>query len=217
MRGLAAVYGGSAPHHRALHEPKYARWLAATIYLPDLPAADLSAYAGLLVPERIHAGLLDAARPHLLAFLEEGGTLVVFAEQSVYRTRPVGWLPGIAWEHRPTNYWWWREPGGSLGLHAHHPEHSLWRYLTLADATWHHHGVFRPPPEAVTLISAADGGGVLYVDEVSTPGRLVVAALDPLYHFGSYFMPPAERFLDGFLPWVVEELLWRAPAVAPEL
>jgi hypothetical protein len=41
MRRLAAVYGGSAPHHRALNEPKYARWLAGCVYLPELPDADL--------------------------------------------------------------------------------------------------------------------------------------------------------------------------------
>ncbi|MDT7610962.1 MAG: hypothetical protein QOG96_5465, partial [Pseudonocardiales bacterium] len=36
-RGLAAVYGGSAWHHRALTEPKYARHLTGgLLYLPDL-------------------------------------------------------------------------------------------------------------------------------------------------------------------------------------
>ena len=45
---------------------------------------------------------------------------------------------------------------------------------------------------------------MLYVDEVSTPGTLVVTTLDPMSHFGSYFMPATERFLDGFLPWLAE-------------
>ena len=36
MRRVLAVYGGSAAHHRALNEPKYAKWLAGTVYLPDL-------------------------------------------------------------------------------------------------------------------------------------------------------------------------------------
>lgn len=27
-------------------------------------------------------------------------------------------------------------------------------------------------------------------------------SLDPMYHFGSYFMPATERFLDGLLPWL---------------
>ena len=54
------------------------------------------------------------------------------------------------------------------------------------------------------LVTHDDGGAVLYVDRISTPGTLVVATLDPMSHFGSYFMPATERFLDGFLPWLAE-------------
>ncbi len=35
----------------------------------------------------------------------------------------------------------------------------------------------------------------------------VITCLDPIGHVGSYFMAATERFLDGFLPWVVEEVL----------
>ena len=48
---------------------------------------------------------------------------------------------------------------------------------------------------------------MLHIDRVSTSGTLLVTSLDPMYHFGSYFMPATERFLDGFLPWVVQDLL----------
>ncbi|MDT7628310.1 MAG: hypothetical protein QOI50_240, partial [Pseudonocardiales bacterium] len=58
-RGLAAVYGGSAWHHRALTEPKYARHLTGgLLYLPDLADTDLTGHPGLLIPERLHRGLL---------------------------------------------------------------------------------------------------------------------------------------------------------------
>ncbi len=204
MRRLAAVYGGSAPHHRALNEPKYAQWLDGTVYLPDLPTADLDGYDGVIVPERLHAGKLHAARPRLVEVLDRGGMVVLFGEQSVYGHHPAGWLPGIDWEHRPTNFWWWLEPGAASPLQGHHPDHHLWRHLTLSEVTWHHHGVFNPPPGAVTLVSAADGGAVLYLDQASTPGTLVVAALDPMSHYGSYFMPATERFLDAFLPWLAD-------------
>ncbi|HET9442584.1 MAG TPA: hypothetical protein VFO65_04630 [Acidimicrobiales bacterium] len=202
LRRMAAVYGGSSAHHRALHEPKYARWLAGTVYLPDLPGADLSGYDGLIVPERLHAGRQQASRPRLLEVLGRGGTVVLFGDQTVYADQPRGWLPGVDWQHRPTNYWWWRQPGADSGLRPHHPAHPLWRHLTLEDATWHQHGVFHPPPGAEVLISTDDGGAVLYVDRHSTPGTLVVTSLDPMSHFGSYFMPATERFLDGFLPWL---------------
>ena len=202
LRRVAAVYGGSSAHHRALHEPKYARWLAGSVYLPDLPGSDLSGYDVVIVPERLHAGLQQASRPHLLEVLDRGGTVVLFGDQTVYAEQPRGWLPGVDWEHRPTNYWWWREPGAASGLRAHRPEHPLWRHLTLEDATWHQHGVFHPPLGADVLISTDDGGAVLYVDHWSTPGTLVVTSLDPISHFGTYFMPATERFLDGFLPWL---------------
>lgn len=206
MRRFAALYGGSAQHHRALHEPKYARWLARRVYLPDLPRTELSGLDGLIVPERLHRGLLQAGHAQILGVLEQGGTVVVFGEQAVYGDQPCGWLPGVRWEHRPTNYWWWTEPEPRSGIVAAQPDHSLFGRLNLDDATWHHHGVFWPPGGTQTIIATEDGGAVLYVDPVSTAGTLVVTSLDPLYHFGSYFMPAAERFLDGFLPWIVQDL-----------
>lgn len=216
MRRLAAIYGGSAAHHRALTEPRYARWLAGTVYLPDLAAAGLDAYDGVIVPERLHAGKLAAGRHRLVEVLDRGGTVVLFGEQSVYGAQPAGWLPGIDWEHRPTNFWWWLDAGATSPLVGHHPDHDLWGHLSLSAVTWHHHGVFRPAPGAVALISATDGGAVLYTDQVSTPGTLVVAALDPMSHYGSYFMPATERFLDGFMPWLAQGDL-TAPTLTTEL
>jgi hypothetical protein len=39
---------------------------------------------------------------------------------------------------------------------------------------------------------------------------MLITCLDPISHFGSYFMPATERFLDGFLPWVSAELLGKS-------
>lgn len=55
---------------------------------------------------------------------------------------------------------------------------------------------------ATSFVDARGLGSVLYVDTVTPQGTLVVAALDPFYHHGSYFMPATTRFLDGFLPWL---------------
>ncbi|MGH2732858.1 MAG: hypothetical protein ACRDJG_07955 [Actinomycetota bacterium] len=208
MKRLAAVYGGSAPHHRTLNEPKYRRCLSELIYLPDLPHADLSRVDGLLIPERLHQGKLGAAADQVLGFLESGGCVIAFGGGE----HPPSWLPGLIWEPRPTNFWWWLEPGATGGLSFPHPVHSLFRFITPADATWHYHGVLHPPPGAEVLIGLEEGGAVCYLDRESTPGTLLVAALDPISHFGSYFMPASERFLDGFLPWVVWDLLETTPA-----
>jgi hypothetical protein len=76
----------------------------------------------------------------------------------------------------------------------------------MLDCTWHYHGVLDPPDGAEVLVTLPGGEALLYVDRVSTPGTLVVSTLDPLSHYGGYFMPATERFLDGFLPWLAGEV-----------
>jgi hypothetical protein len=78
--------------------------------------------------------------------------------------------------------------------------------MTLADATWHFHGYFAPPPGARSLIDLVGGGSILYDDTESYGGRAIVTSLDPFYHHGSHFMPATTRFLDRFLSWLAGEL-----------
>lgn len=198
---LAAVYGGTPFQNRTLNEPKYRKHIDEIIYLLDLPTVDLSQYDAVIIPDRMHPDRLMEGQEGILRYLDQGGTVIAFGEQ------PTPLLPGVDWEYRPTNFWWWLEPNARSGLVLRKPEHSLFNYLTLADCTWHQHGVFTPPEGAETLVAMDDGGVVMYMDEVSTPGRLLVTCLDPIAHYGSYFMPATERFLDGFLPWVSAELL----------
>ncbi|MGQ0480613.1 MAG: hypothetical protein ACT4O0_06235 [Pseudonocardia sp.] len=196
--GLAAVYGGSAQHHRSLTHPKYAPHLTGgLVYLPELADTDLTGYHGLVIPERVHRGRLDAAADRILELLDAGGTVFAFSGGEP----PPEFLPGVSWQHRPTNFWWWLDPGADLGLRSPSPDHSLFDHLSVRDCTWHYHGVLEPPAGAEVLVSLPSGEALLYVDQVSTRGTLVVATLDPLSHFGSHFMPATERFLDGFLPW----------------
>jgi hypothetical protein len=201
MKRLGIIYGGASYHHRTLNHPKYREFFSRSIYLPDFDQTNLSDLDGLLIPARLHRRLILSIRPKLEEFLRNGKAVLAFGEQ------PTPYLPGVNWEYRPTNFWWWKEPGGSSGLVLARPEHSLFRHITLEDATWHYHGVFWPPLDSETLIATDDGGAVLYIDRVSTPGTIVVTSLDPIYHFGSYFMPATERFLNGFLPWTVKDLL----------
>ncbi|MDQ3762005.1 MAG: hypothetical protein M3460_10005 [Actinomycetota bacterium] len=200
-RGLAAVYGGSAQHHRTLTEPKYAQHLTGgLIYLPELADTDLTAYRGLLIPERLHRGLLDRAADRIVELLDTGGTVIVFSGGE-----PIPeFLPGVRWQHQPTNFWWWLEPGADLGVRIAAKEHPLFQRLTIRDCTWHYHGVLEPPDGAQVLVRLTTGEALLYVDQVSTAGTIVVSTLDPISHYGGYFMPATERFLDGFMPWAAE-------------
>ncbi len=208
-RGLAAVYGGSAQHHRALAEPRYARQLTGgMIYLPDLADTDLTAYRGLLIPERLHRGLLDRAADRITELLDAGGMVIAFSGGE-----PIPeFLPGVCWEHRPTNFWWWLEPEADLGVRLGAVDHPLFQRLMLRDCTWHYHGVLEAPEGAQVLVKLTTGEALLYVDQVSTAGTIVVSTLDPISHYGGYFMPATARFLDAFLPWAAgesEELIIR--------
>jgi hypothetical protein len=193
LKKLAILYGGSLPEHRVLAQPKYRSWLSATIPLLELPKTDLSRFQGLLVPEGLHHQRLKAASEQIHQFLSAGGTVCLFGDQ------PIPWLPGLDWKFRVAN----RPQPGELIIE--HPESSFHQRLGLEDV-WHHHGVFHPPAGAKTLLATSDGATVLYIDRVSTTGTLLVTSLDLLVHIGRTANPVSERFLERFLPWVVERL-----------
>jgi hypothetical protein len=199
MPNIAIIDGGTSYHHRALYGERYRHFFSKIIYVRDLPTTVLDRFSAVIIPDRTHPGLLRAARAQLVRYLSQGGTLVALGETQAHT-----WLPGVVWEHRPTNFWWWKRAGATLGLHAAAPEHALFKHLPIAHATWHYHGVFTVPPAAQAVIAVDDGGAVLYEDTVTTAGKMIVSSLDPFYHYGSYFMPITEKFLDGFLEWLHE-------------
>jgi hypothetical protein len=194
---VAALDAGTSYHAVALGG-RYAPLIDVRLYVPELARHDLAAFAAVIVTCRTPPDLLVEHGARLRGYLAGGGMLVVMGE-----TAPDRWLPGVRLTPCETDWWWWLEPGADLGLEIADPDHPLLRRLALADATWHLHGTIDPPDGARSVIEAR-GGSILYDDEVSTPGRLVVTTLDPFYHHGSFFMPATTRFLDAFLPWVRE-------------
>lgn len=194
---IAALDAGTYYHHRTFHTPELMPYLDRHLYLPELDDAALAGCDALIVSCRTNPDLLVPHRERFARFLAAGKTLVAMGETGAHR-----WLDGVRWTDCEVNFWWWMTPGADSGLRLAHPAHPLFSHLTLADATWHQHGTFTPPPGARSLIDKAGAGSVLYEDRHSTPGRLIVTSLDPMYHHGSYFMPAASRFLRGFLPWL---------------
>lgn len=194
---IAMLDAGSYYHQRTLQTPELARYIDRAIYIRELDDQALADCDTLIVSCRTHPDLLVAQRERFARFLAAGKTLVAMGETGSER-----WLDSVRWTPCEVNFWWWKETGADSGLRLSAPGHPLFRYLSLADATWHQHGSFIPPPGAVSLIDKVDAGSVLYEDCHSTPGRLIVTSLDPMYHHGSYFMPAASRFLLGFLPWL---------------
>ena len=193
MKRLGMIYGGSLPEHRVIEDRRFRPWLAQTIYLPELPEADLSDLDGLIVPEGTNHRLLQGVAPTLHAYLETGGTVVTFGDQ------PAAWLPGMAWEFRPAL--------SAPTLVAEGPDHLFHDKVPVLDAIRHHHGILRAPAGADTILATQDGAAVLYVDRVSTKGTALVSTLDPIRHCGETAVPAAGRFLELFLPWLVGEIL----------
>lgn len=196
MRKIAVIYSGHASHYRTFHEPKFAQYIEKLIYLPDLENTDLDPFDVLIVPSQLNSNLLLKSAKKIHKFADNGKTVVALGPQ------PWEWIPNQKWEHRPTNFWWWLEENADSGLRVKNENHPFFDYFTLEDSSWHQHGVFWPPSNATTLISTIDNGSVLYIDEVSTNGTWIITTLDPDYHFGSYFMPSAERFLEALFPWL---------------
>jgi hypothetical protein len=199
---IAAIDGGTSFHHHSLRMPPFAPFFDALIYAPELGAARLEDYAALIVTCRMNADLIAPHRDKLARYLEGGGLLVAMGDTDAHR-----WLPGGAdWTKTPTNYWWWKA-GDESGLRLGAPEHPLFRFITLADATWHYHGYFAPPAGATSLVDAEGLGSVLYDDRSTlAPGRVIATTLDPFAHHGTFFMPATTRFLTGFLPWLCGEI-----------
>lgn len=198
---ILALHAGTAYHCESLEGPRYRGFFDALIRPEDLDPVELSAFDVLMVPCRTPGRRLVRHRPLFQTYLGHGGTIVAMGETSQHL-----WLPGIDFAPEPTNWWWWLEPGASLDIEIADPAHPLFQRLRPDDIAWHLHGSFAPPQGARSLIDKSDGRSVLYVDEITTAGRLIVTSLDPFYHHGSHFMPATTRFLDGFLPWLREDI-----------
>lgn len=199
MRKIAALYAGSSYQNRSWNEPKYKKYIADVLYIPDLQDDSLDGFDVVLVPSRLHLSLLARIRPLLDRFSARGGIVVMFWPQAHEQA-----APNQRWEYRPTNYWWWLDPQESIGYVVRRPEHNLFQYVKPEDCIWHYHGMFHPPEGADVLVTLGDEGAILYVDKVTSKGTWIVMSLDPEFHYGSYFMPATERFLDGFMPWLAE-------------
>ena len=191
---LIAINAGTYYQIEALESPRYAEHFDA-VTAPEGLAGHLTAADALFVPCRTPPQRMIAQGAIVEAHLAAGGTVIAMGE-----SRSDLWAPNVVFHARPTNWWWWLEPGADLGNVVTAPEHPLMRGIGKTEITWHLHGHFDPPLGAEVLATDAEGMAILYVDAKSTPGRLVVTSLDPIYHHGSHFMPATTRFLDRFLP-----------------
>jgi hypothetical protein len=196
---ILAVHPGAYYHIESLEGRRYAGLFDALVRPEDLPDLTLSRYDAILVPCRTPTERMMPMKAEVLRYLDGGGTIIATGESDSHL-----WLPGISFCPQDTNFWWWLTPGADLGVRIAKPEHPLFERLEQRDLTWHLHGWFDVPEGAEVLAVNSAGKPILYIDEVTTRGRMILTTLDPFFHHGSHFMPATTRFLDGFLPWMRE-------------
>jgi len=198
---ILAIHPGAFYHVESLENPRYAKYFDQLVRPEDLADVRLEDFNVVLIPCRAPADRMIPLKQQLQDYLDQGGTVVATGE-----SHSELWLPGIKFSPQDTNFWWWLEKDGDLGVRLAKPQHSLFQHLGEKDVTWHLHGWFDVPDGAEVLAVNAEKNPILYVDEVTTKGKMVVTSLDPFYHHGSHFMPATTQFLNGFLPWMRKEL-----------
>lgn len=198
---ILAVHPGAYYHIESFEAPRYAGLFDRLVRPEDLAAERLEDHAVVLIPCRTPADRMEPHKQQLRAYLDSGGTIIATGESESQL-----FLPGIKFTPQPTNFWWWLTPGADLGVRITKPEHSLFERLAQRDVTWHLHGWFDVPDGAEVLAVNGENKPILYIDEVTTRGRMIITSLDPFFHHGSHFMPATTRFLDGFLPWMCDTL-----------
>lgn len=198
---ILAVHPGAYYHIESFEAPRYAGLFDRLVRPEDLAAERLEDHAVVLIPCRTPADRMEPHKQQLRAYLDNGGTIIATGESESQL-----FLPGIKFTPQPTNFWWWLTPGADLGVRITKPEHSLFERLAQRDVTWHLHGWFDVPDGAEVLAVNGENKPILYIDEVTTRGRMIITSLDPFFHHGSHFMPATTRFLDGFLPWMRDTL-----------
>lgn len=148
---IGVLEGGTSYHRFALADPGVARRVGRVLYLPELHWQDLDGLRALVVADWLHPGLLRQHAGLLLDFAARGGWLVVLGQVEAHT-----WVPGARWEPRPTNFWWWLEPGADPGVRACHPGYPLFRQL---DPPRRRLALPRAAAPAAGRAAAAGGGG----------------------------------------------------------
>ena len=200
---MAMLHCGSHAQLATLADPALEPYRIRSVHARTALFTDLDDVDVVVVADRIRLDLLAPWAEALRSRTEAGATVVVLGENRVGE-----WLPGAREQQRPTIFWWWRT-GEDSRIRRTHTGHPAATWFTDKALTWHYHGVLEPPEGAVSLVDlhTTEGeldGSLLYVDDTSTAGRLLVTTMDPVYHHGSGFMPGATQLLYSVLRWASE-------------
>lgn len=202
---LTVIHSGLPQHLICLAD--YGRFIDRAVYFRDLAPGDLRESRAVVIACRSDNDLVAAYAGLFHDYLDDGGFLVVMGGVRVDLIDP-----RIAYVPTATNYQWFMQPDPDSGHRARTPAHSLHRFLTIESMQWHRHGHYLAPEGAEPLVelcrphSEERVGDVMFDDRMGFNGRLLATTLDPHLHHGGHYIMGATRFLNGFYPWLRQEI-----------
>jgi len=203
---LAFIHNGLPQHSNCLRD--YGRFIDKDVYFPEMTEADLDGCKAAVIACRSDNDLLFQHAGTLRAFLDHGGILAIMGGM---RADIVD--PNITFiETGGTNFTWFMQENPDSGHRLRSPDHGLHNFIGLKDMQWHRHGYYMKPDRAETIVELCQPhsdvrvGDILFEDRSSFRGRLIATTLDPHFHHGGHYIPSTTRFLNGFYPWLRQEI-----------
>lgn len=199
MNKIAILDNGTAYNLVALHQEPFNQYFERVIYYPKITKADLDGIDVLIVTCLSNIDHHMQNKELFMDFLAQGKTLVVMA-----RNEPYKWLPDIEGMNLPFNYWWWLNTNDEkFQLKVDDENHPLFNEVNFKDMIWHFHDGYKVPTGARSAVRHKEEDASIYFElDDYYGGRLVVTALDPFFHHGSYFMPNSSVFGEKLLRYL---------------
>jgi hypothetical protein len=191
------VHSGNWAQRSFLDSPRFGHQFTG-VHWSVLDDAMLAGAASVWIPWESNTRALKRCWPMLERAVNAGATLVVEDLRD-------DWIPGVAWEPRPVDSSWWRE-GRELAVVKMPELGPAFRKPASSFYFWHHHGVFRSPPEARPLLVAPDGMHVLSLVPAAGTRRgcILLGTLDATFEFGAGKIPETGDYVDAVLTLVGE-------------
>ncbi|MCH7323506.1 hypothetical protein LZ480_16645 [Solibacillus sp. MA9] len=185
----------------------FAHHMDQFIYVEDLSNFNLEEFGAVIISCHSHSDRILLHKKQLNDYVRNGGFLLIFALDKADQLLDV---VDIEWVDCNTKDWlWWTRPERKIELYVpDHENHSLFEYVKPEHLHWHWHGAYKGNHNGTTLLSIEDTHDSVVIDfkDLEGGGRVFITTLDPHSHNGQRFMPTTTKFLQGFYPWLNNEL-----------
>lgn len=154
---VAIVNSGACFQLECIEGDRYRDYFDGVLRPEALSLDQLCYYDVLVIPCHTPVHRIKPHEKFLVDYLNLGKTIV-----STGRSKHEQFLPNISFEPCPTNFWWWKTEGETLGTDIVKPEHSLFSYIDLKAITWHLHGFYNVPAGAEILATGPNNRPLIH-------------------------------------------------------